>query len=227
MPDLAEKPYFAQIEATKIPEEPFFDRLSFFVDDEFPYFEGLGILSSLFESTALLSATSNVSVPSNLRLLNTFLVAGESILLVGSTTGPAMISMGWISVQKYLQRMTPIVLVAYLLSTFTFAAVYSVFVNFGLTSSMTSIIEPANTTLSKTISCQVIGCLAVNLDQQITVGQDSEAVPRRADGIRNVDRELQVAITNTSFVNLLKLLFRLDPNASRFVIAEVPRQGNF
>ena len=205
---------------------PFFDRLSFFANDEFPYFAGLGILSSLFESTVLLSATSNVSVPSNPRLLNTFLVAGESILLIGSTTGPAMISMGWISVQKYLQRMTPIVLVAYLLSTMTFAAVYSVLANFGLTSSMTSTIEPASTTLFSTISCQEVGCLAVNLDQQITVGQDSEAVPRRADGIRNVDRELQFAITNTSFVNLLKLLFRLDPNASRLVIAEVPRQGN-
>jgi len=180
-----------------------------------------------FESTALLSATSNVSVPSNPRLLNTFLVAGEGILLVGSTTGPAMISMGWISVQKYLQRMTRIVLVAYLLSTMTFVAVYSVLANFGLTSFMTSTIEPASMPLADSISCQVIGCLAVILDQQITVGQDSEAVPRRADGIRNVDREFQFAITNTSFINLLKLLFRLDPNSSRFVIAEVPRQGNF
>lgn len=133
-----------------------------------------------------------------------------------------MISMGWISVQKYLQRMTQIVLVAYLLSTMTFAAVYSVLANFGLTSSMTSTIEPASMPLADSISCQVIGCLAVILDQQITVGQDSEAVPRRADGIRNVDRELQFAITNTSFVNLLKLLFRLDSNASRLVIAEVP-----
>jgi len=149
---------------------PFFDRLSFFENDEYPSFAGLGILSSLFESTALLSATSSVSVPSNPRLLNTFLVAGESILLIGSTTGPAMISMGWISVQKYLQRMTPIVLVAYLLSTMTFAAVYSVLANFGLTGSMTSTIEPASMPLADSISCQVIGCLAVNLDQQITVG---------------------------------------------------------
>ena len=118
--------------------------------------------------------------------------------------------------------MTPIVLVAYLLSTMTFAAVYIVLANFGLTGFMTSTIEPARMPLADSISCQVIGCLAVILDQQITVGQDSEAVPRRADGIRNVDRELQFAITNTSFVNLLKLLFRLDSNASRLVIAEVP-----
>ena len=65
--------------------------------------------------------------------------------------------------------------------------------------------------LADSISCQVIGCLAVILDQQITVGQDSEAVPRRADGIRNVDREFQFAITNTSFVNLLKLTFSPRP----------------
>ena len=57
---------------------------------------------------------------------------------------------------------------------------------------------------------------------QITVACSQDSQLGSCDAIRNHDRCGQFAATHTSYLNLIRLLLRLGPNASRIVPNETP-----
>jgi len=74
----------------------------------------------------------------------------------------------------------------------------------------------------------IANLLAINPSMQIQINQVATQCPCPIDEVRNTDRNQQFAATYTSYLNLPKLLLRLEPNASRISTAaqfSLPKSG--
>jgi len=75
---------------------------------------------------------------------------------------------------------------------------------------------PASFTLESTVHIETAAnLLAAYPTLQIIIRCSTEAIPVACESIKNHDRCMQFAATHTSYLNLIRLLLRVGPNASR------------